>query len=224
MPALCCAVLSGTDYFHTAFAIHVFGVTGDSGRERRIRLPQLLSELERVEAEAHRDPLQVDEAAMRATRPQLAPTWTQQPAQPSDSMRATQPAGETTRAVQQHQVDPKAAHSLRWTESESEKGAGGSSSTVSAITGKLKRWTGAGGEEHSSTAAGGSGVEAGVGGGPLGAGPGEGSTASAAVGEALSGVKSTLGAAGHKMSEAAIEIQEKVSETFGDFKSKPFTH
>ena len=256
----CCACVALADYFHTAFALHVFGLVGERGRERRVRLRELLGELERVEAAANTDPLQVDEAALRATRPELvAPGssggWTQQTSQqPQQPMAATQPtqpiepreAGIRMAAQQQQQqpqtyggAEPALVQSRRWTESEKEAERGSSKgSALESITGKLKQWTGAGGEERHTTTAGadigtdlgtassglasaGAGEER-AGTGAVG-GASEGSGASAGMGETLSGVKSTLGAAGHAVSEAASGIQEKVSETFGDFKSKTFS-
>ena len=50
-------------YFHTAFALHVFGVTGRDLQYRPVDIRSLVKELERVEKEANEDPLQVDEKA-----------------------------------------------------------------------------------------------------------------------------------------------------------------
>jgi hypothetical protein len=48
-------------YFHTAFAMHVFGVTARQVQYRPIEVRALIKELEKVEREANEDPLQVDE-------------------------------------------------------------------------------------------------------------------------------------------------------------------
>ena len=104
-------------------------------------------------------------------------------------------------------TDPTVRHSCRWTEAESdtEKGGDKTGGGMESITGRLKQWT--------TTGSGGRSTEQ----------SGESTTASGtAMGAVFSGVKSTLGAAGEKMSEAASGIHEKVSETFGDFKSKTF--
>ena len=50
-------------YFHTAFALHVFGVTGRDLQARPVDGRILLQELQRVEREANENPLQVDESA-----------------------------------------------------------------------------------------------------------------------------------------------------------------
>ena len=70
-------------YFHTTFALHVFGVAPRRVAEeeerlvaglrpRRVDVQRLLAELERLEREANRDPLQVeeDDAAKTARREQ----------------------------------------------------------------------------------------------------------------------------------------------------------
>ena len=105
--------------------------------------------------------------------------------------------------VQHSCSDPDVIHSCRRTEQEAATERG--SSAVEAVTGRLRQWTTACSEEPKET-----GSEMTGGGG-------------ASVGGGLSSVKDRLGVAGAAVSGAASGIQEKISETFGDFKSKAFS-
>ena len=190
-----------------------------------MRVSALLRELERLEKEANTDPLQVDDAVLRAKRQErtlraLQQTAAVQPSQPPHT-QPSQSEQHELRSGQQQQsaaacpvqpfcTDPDVVRSCRWTEHEKAtqgRAAGSSGSTAESSTGNVKQWTTASGNEASDTSSGWTG----------------GAEGGTRVGGALSGVKDTLTAAGDKVSEAASGIQEKISETLGDFKSKAFS-
>ena len=160
-----------------------------------MRLTRLLAELERLQKEANTDPLQLHEPALRPPRQSAAAQQQQSAAAVGD--------------VEHSCTDPNVVHSCRWTEHTERGGASRGSSSMQSITGKLEQWTTGSGEEPKETGsdAVGTGAEKEGGGG---------------LGGALSGMRERLGLAGEKMSEAASGLHDKVSETFGDFKSKPF--
>ena len=217
---VCAACLFVPDYFHTAFAVHVFGLTVDALQERRVTLTQLLRELERLQRDANTDPLHVDEAVLQLKRQESGQQWRQQPSQLQLPTQPTQTELGQTAAGRQQQLhtaaaagevkhscdDPSVLHSCRWTEQEEaaakeQRGAGSGSSALESLTGKFKQWTRGGSSSEQKRS---SREEARA-----------GSTGSAAEERgALTGVKESLSAAGEKLIHAASGMGEKTSETY----------